>query len=87
MQFREYAELEIEIDLKNGFGAFAIINSNELKRVISNLVNNAVESFDNFQGKVFVSIRKVDVEKSPIVEIYVKDNGKITFWFCSHNKK
>ncbi|MGZ3772578.1 MAG: sensor histidine kinase [Pseudobdellovibrionaceae bacterium] len=76
MQYREYAGLEIEVDLKNSFGAFAKVNSNELKRVISNLVNNAVEAFNDFQGKVTVGVRKVDINKSPMIEIFVKDNGR-----------
>ncbi|MGZ3768258.1 MAG: sensor histidine kinase [Bdellovibrio sp.] len=75
MQYREFADLEIEVDLKNSFGAFAKVNTNELKRVISNLVNNAVEAFDDFQGKITVAVRNVIIENSPMVEIYVKDNG------------
>lgn len=47
MQYRAYSGIEIEIDLKDSFGAFANINGAELKRVISNLVNNAIEAFAN----------------------------------------
>ncbi|MGZ3771789.1 MAG: sensor histidine kinase [Bdellovibrio sp.] len=76
MQYREHAGLEIEVDLKNSFGAFAKINNNDLKRIISNLVNNAVEAFNDFQGKITVGVRKVDINHTSVVEIFVKDNGK-----------
>lgn len=76
MQFREYADLDIQVDLKNSFGAFCNINSNELKRVISNLINNAIEAFDNHQGIVTVGVKKSCNGDKPIVEIFVQDNGK-----------
>ncbi len=74
MQFREHSGIEIDIDLRDSFGAFAIINSTEIKRVISNLVNNAVEAFENRQGKIVVSVRRLDTAK--LVEVAIKDNGK-----------
>lgn len=76
MQYREYSGVEIEVALKNSFGAFAQINSAELKRVISNLVNNAVEAFNYHEGKVTVGVRKVTIGEVPQVELFVKDNGK-----------
>jgi signal transduction histidine kinase len=76
MQFREHSGLEIEVDLKDSFGSFAQINSNELKRVISNLVNNAVEAFQNHQGRITVGVRKITAAHNQKVEIFVKDNGR-----------
>jgi signal transduction histidine kinase len=76
MQFREHSGLEIEVDLKDSFGSFAQINSNELKRVISNLVNNAVEAFQNHQGRITVGVRKITAANNQKVEIFVKDNGR-----------
>jgi signal transduction histidine kinase len=76
MQYRENSNLEIEVDLKDSFGAFAQINSNELKRVISNLVNNAVEAFENHQGRITVGVKKVTSDNIQKVEIAVKDNGR-----------
>jgi signal transduction histidine kinase len=76
MQYREYSELDIETDLKDSFGAFAKINNNELKRVISNLINNAVEAFTNHQGRVKVGVKKISSGQAEQVEIFIKDNGK-----------
>ncbi|MGZ3774076.1 MAG: sensor histidine kinase [Bdellovibrio sp.] len=76
MQYREYSGLEIDVDLKNSFGAFAEINSNEFKRVLSNLINNSVEALNNHQGKVVVGIKKVGSANTGKVEVSVKDNGK-----------
>jgi signal transduction histidine kinase len=76
MQFREHNDLEIVTDLKNSFGSFAIINSTELKRVLSNLINNAVEAFDNFKGTITVGVQKITTTTGSHVEIFVSDNGK-----------
>jgi signal transduction histidine kinase len=82
MQYRENTGLEIDVDLKDSFGSFAQINSNELKRVISNLINNAVEAFDDHQGRITVGVKKIPTgsansSNSPQkVEISVKDNGR-----------
>lgn len=76
MQYREHTGLEIDVDLKNSFGAFARINSNELKRVISNLINNSVEALYKHEGRVIVGVRKTSVAEALQVELFVKDNGK-----------
>lgn len=76
MQYREYAGLEIDVDLQDSFGAFAQINSNELKRVISNLVNNSIEAFNDHQGKVTVGVKNISCLGKYQVEIFIKDNGK-----------
>lgn len=76
MQYREHAGLDIEVDLRDSFGAFSQVNSNELKRVISNLINNAVEAFSQHQGRVNVRVKKSFYDGADQVEIIVKDNGK-----------
>lgn len=77
MQFREFANLEIDVDLKHSFGAFAKINATEFKRVLSNLINNAVEAFNNHHGKVVIGVRKKENSgKGQQVEVFIKDNGK-----------
>ncbi|MGZ3746679.1 MAG: ATP-binding protein, partial [Pseudobdellovibrionaceae bacterium] len=76
MQYRECTGLEIEIDLENSFGLFSRINSNELKRALSNLINNAIEALNNHQGKVIVGVRKINNDGTLLIEISVKDNGK-----------
>ncbi|MGZ3747365.1 MAG: sensor histidine kinase [Pseudobdellovibrionaceae bacterium] len=76
MQYREYAGLDIQLDLKNSFGVFARVNSNELNRAMSNLINNAIEAFENHQGTVTVGVKRSYIGEEPIVEIFVRDNGK-----------
>lgn len=73
MQFREYNGLEIELDLSNSFGAFAMIHSAGLKRVISNLINNSFEAFPNKKGRIEISVRTLRTEKK--VTITIQDNG------------
>lgn len=76
MQFREHSALDIQVDLKNSFGSFSETNSKELKRAISNLINNAIEAFDSFNGTVTVGVKKYDRFGGQKVEIFVADNGK-----------
>jgi signal transduction histidine kinase len=70
IQFSENSHAEIEVMLERGYGLFATINASELSRVISNLVNNAVESFSGV-GRVTVKVASRD-DKSLIT---VTDNG------------
>ncbi|MBK7959973.1 MAG: HAMP domain-containing histidine kinase [Bdellovibrionales bacterium] len=72
IQFREKQEIEIEGDLSEGYGLFAMVNATELKRTISNLVNNAVEAFPNEAGKITVAVRNYRDQ----VAIIIQDNGK-----------
>lgn len=76
MQFREHIGIEIEIDLKNSFGAFAMVNREEIKRIISNLINNSVEAFENFNGRIGVCVCKFTENEKAFVAISVVDNGK-----------
>ncbi|MGZ3771080.1 MAG: sensor histidine kinase [Bdellovibrio sp.] len=75
MQYREHIGLDIEVDLKNSFGVFAKIDATELKRVISNLVNNSFEALPDHIGKIVIGVKKIE-SASDKVEIFVKDNGK-----------
>ncbi|MBP9681816.1 MAG: HAMP domain-containing histidine kinase [Bacteriovorax sp.] len=72
MQYREFSGIAIEVELIESFGAFSLVDSKELKRVISNLVNNAVESFENHNGIIKIRVQKHNKH----VEISVIDNGK-----------
>ncbi|MEY4616398.1 MAG: hypothetical protein RJB66_1358 [Pseudomonadota bacterium] len=71
-QFRDKLGISIELDLNRGYGVFAEIAPIELKRALSNLVNNSVEAFENAKGLVTVGVTQDD--SSAI--IYVRDNGK-----------
>ena len=72
MQYREFSELVIEADLKDSFGIFSSVNAKELNRVISNLVNNSVEAFDNHIGKIALRVRN----NNEYIIISVVDNGR-----------
>jgi signal transduction histidine kinase len=72
MQYREFSGLTIEIEMNESFGAFSLVDARELKRAISNLVNNAVEAFDHHNGKIQIRVQKLNKQ----VEISVVDNGK-----------
>lgn len=57
---------------KNNYGLFAKLNSSDFKRVLSNLINNAIEAFIDSKGIVSVSI---DKDQHWII-IKISDNGK-----------
>ncbi len=72
IQFREKQNIEIAGDVQQGYGLFANINGSELKRALSNLLNNSIESFPEAKGRVLVSIHGNRNQ----VYITVQDNGK-----------
>lgn len=71
-QFRDKANVHIDSDLKNTYGLCASVNANELKRVLSNLINNSVEALPNEKGHIIVSLRGY----SDQISITVYDDGK-----------
>jgi len=71
-QYRSKMEIEIFLKLSSdSYDLFSDINPDELKCIISNLVNNSIEAMDN-KGIVEIGISK----QGDNVKIYVKDNGK-----------
>lgn len=71
VQIREKQCIEIEAEILEGYGLFAIVDPVELKRVISNLVNNSIEAFSENIGKIVVSVHAESHE----ILINVSDNG------------
>ncbi len=72
MQFR--SQIAIEIGAKfdsNAYGLFGNIQPTEFKRIVSNLVNNAVEVLSE-KGTVTVSISKV----GDLIQMRVTDTGR-----------
>lgn len=70
----QYSEKQIDFQLivdENAYGTFANINAIELKRVISNVVNNSVESITG-QGKVTISLNN---SANKTLQITILDNG------------
>ena len=62
MQFRSRLGLDIQLRLgENAYGLFSRVNPNELKRVLSNLINNSVEASEGpGETRVEVFVRQVD---------------------------
>ena len=71
MQYREFSGLLIEADLQDSFGTFSMVNAKDLKRVISNLVNNSIEAFAKHTGQITIRVRR----NSSHVIISIIDNG------------
>ncbi len=64
VQYREQMNIEIEAVFSKSYGLFANVNPIELKRVVSNLVNNSCESFPDGKGKVVVEVTPTTTESS-----------------------
>lgn len=71
IQFRTDSSISIETDLAESYGAFAKINSIEFKRVISNLINNAVEAIKRPDGRIVVAVKNYDTK----IIVSIRDNG------------
>jgi signal transduction histidine kinase len=72
IQYKSRSQIKIETRLgQESYGLFARVQSSELWRIISNLVNNAVEAIEK-EGHVLVTLSKEDNE----VILAVLDNGK-----------
>ncbi len=73
LQFRSLSRVEIELRLDaSSYGLFAAVQPVEFKRLISNLVNNAVEAFGDGAGAVSVGLASRDGRAL----MSVQDNGK-----------
>jgi signal transduction histidine kinase len=70
-QYRERLELDIQSDLSHGYGLFAAMDSVEISRVLSNLINNSVESLQQGGGWIKVSAQL----NGRFADIVVQDNG------------
>jgi len=71
IQFQKWPQIIIEGDLTQGYGLYALISPSELKRVLSNLINNSVEALANNTG--YVKINLLDVGNN--INIQIRDNG------------
>ncbi|MBF0104824.1 MAG: HAMP domain-containing histidine kinase [Deltaproteobacteria bacterium] len=72
MQYRARHELNIETRLgTESYGVFAKIRATEFKRVLSNVINNAVEAL-NEKGDVIISMERDGLN----ARIVCSDNGK-----------
>jgi len=71
VQYSTLVDVEIKLDLKKSYGAFANVILDKLKRTLSNLINNAVEAFEAKKGQVLISVEA----KNDTIEIEISDNG------------
>lgn len=73
LQFRSRPGIEIEaVSSAAGYGLFAQVQLAEFKRVLSNLINNAVEALEESAGVVRVGLSA----REGRVLVSVEDNGK-----------
>jgi signal transduction histidine kinase len=71
VEFRSKLGVNIQTNFsQNSFGLFANIQKSELKRILSNLINNSVEAVKN-KGRIEISAELV----SDAITIIVQDNG------------
>ncbi len=71
----QYQDLPIRFDhdfLQKAHFAFIKIDPSSFKRMISNLINNAVDAFDGTEGKVKVKLNA----SNEWIKILIQDNGK-----------
>ncbi len=73
IQIRENSSVNIQAYLEESYGLFAKINPTELKRVLSNTINNSIEAFDTLRGGCIDVFLTADANS---VILKIKDNGK-----------
>ena len=68
----QHDQVNIETQISSeAFLAFARFNATEMKRVISNIINNSAEAFKHEQGNIIVSL---DVKDTQLI-LSIADNG------------
>ncbi len=72
IEFRSRSKIEVQASLENSYGLFSMINPVEMKRLLSNAINNAAEAFDERGGLIEILLN-TSAEK---VILTVRDNGK-----------
>lgn len=73
LEYRDAENIQIDFDYSaSDYGLYSMIKAADFGRILSNLINNAIESFDGAGGNVVLKL--IDVGSMVCVE--VKDNGK-----------
>ncbi|HND85585.1 MAG TPA: HAMP domain-containing sensor histidine kinase, partial [Pseudobdellovibrionaceae bacterium] len=73
LEFRKLPELVLDTDISNSYGLFAKIAANDLKRVLSNLINNSNEALKS-KGRISITVRRSEFLPSRLC-IDIVDNG------------
>ncbi|MBF0311895.1 MAG: HAMP domain-containing histidine kinase [Oligoflexia bacterium] len=80
LNFRSHLGITIEGDIydNTSYGLFAKITLREMKRLLSNLINNAVEALPEHQGNIIIKLQPQENKDSGKnhVQIIIEDNGK-----------
>ncbi len=75
IQYRNHIHVVIEFGLDaESYGLFASVRPNNFKRVMSNLIGNAIESLPDFKGNVKISINSSSDGRDDII-VTVADTG------------
>jgi nitrogen-specific signal transduction histidine kinase len=75
--FSHQANVKIELDLSESYGIFSSVSASELKRVLSNLINNAVEALNDESGERHGAVNlKLTKSSENMALISIVDNGK-----------
>jgi signal transduction histidine kinase len=73
IQYRSFKNISMDFSLTHSsFGLFSYLNPHDFKRILSNLINNSVESLPDHQGNIVISCTSTPHH----IEINIKDNGK-----------
>lgn len=72
LQLREQGNITLEASLQNGYGLFVKVNPGQLKRTISNAINNSSEAMGQVKGQIDVLVEQIGTQ----VNLTIKDNGK-----------
>lgn len=71
VQFKNKIKIQISLDTSKAYGIFVAINESEFKRVLSNIINNAVEAIGDKTGVVNLTLEK----QNDSAVIKITDNG------------
>ncbi len=72
MQYRKNKLLKISEKIGGTLNVFTLVDTSEFKRVISNLIDNAVESIDSTDGLVLIEL----ATEADQCTVRVRDNGR-----------
>ncbi|KTD13218.1 sensor histidine kinase [Legionella jamestowniensis] len=64
--------ISIDLAVDKAYGLFSVIKVSEFNRVLSNLINNSLESFDEFNHNIKISIHS----ENNYVIVIIEDDGK-----------
>jgi signal transduction histidine kinase len=72
IQISNKDNIKINLNIENAYGLFAKIDSVEMKRVLSNLINNSIESFDEKPHTINITVLLIN----HFIQILIEDDGK-----------